>query len=341
MSRRSLEITVAVALGTLAGGTPVAHAQVDCSLPPPSIVWSYPADGDTNVPTNAMIWILTSRGRQPQRVLLDGDSLDVSPRDFSFVPLQPMSPNAQHTIVILPPGAPAQFIRFRTADGPAPTTGPDRPLVHWITARGSRTLSPKCQAIVKAMGCFNGGEDTHVVVAVEGTPLLWLIERVSLIGLPAELHPWPAECGLPELFVPRVEGRICGRGIRLHAIDATGRRSMTDPFCVAPLLKTAPPDVDAGAPTDDAGVPADAGDTTDATFLPLLLGESSEASPDENLRSPSPATAGQPVRGVISKGRRPGAMACNYSTTPSSSVFELLTGLGLVAWALRRRRRVR
>jgi MYXO-CTERM domain-containing protein len=280
----ALPLAIAGALIGVGPLLPAPTAQADCPLPAPAIVWSYPADLDTDIPTNAMIWIVTSRGRQPQQVLLDGQPLAASPRDFSFVPNQPLSPNAQHMVTINPPVGPNLRIRFTTGPGPAEKIAPDRPIVHWVSPQATRTLSPRCQAVLNAMGCFDAGEDTHLVMAVEGMPLLWLIERVRAPGLPPELHPWPSECGLPEVFTRNLDGHLCGRGVRLHAVEATGMRTMSKAFCLGRYLRSGaalppgdPPDASADdASAGDASSIADAGAEMDAEYFPLLFSSQSE-----------------------------------------------------------------
>jgi hypothetical protein len=328
-------------LGTLGIAT---EAEAACTPPAPAVIWSYPADGDTGVPTNAMIWIVTSRGRQPQRVLLDGQLLDASPRDFSFIPDQPLTPNANHVVTINPPVGPLIRIRFTTGPGPTERIAPDKPVVHWVSPRATRALSPKCQAIVDAMGCFDAGEDTHLVFAVEGSPLLWLIERVGLPGVAPELHPWPSECGLPEVFARNLEGHLCGRGVRIHAVDASGMRAMTKPFCLGRYLRSGaalppgepPPGPDASvedAAAADAGASADAGAGEDAEYFPLL-----RSSPDEV----SSLDAGGAAEAEVSRAAAsaPGS-ACNMvqGAAPSRSIGLVLVAL-LVAILSRSRKRL-
>jgi hypothetical protein len=291
----SLSLVAASAVALL---LPTPQAQAVCNLPAPAVVWSYPADGDTDVPTNAMIWVLTSRGRQPQKILLDGQVLDVSQRDFSFVPPAPMAPNAQHTVTINPPVGPLIKIRFTTGPGPAERIAPDKPIVHWVTPQASRTLTPKCQAILNSMGCFDAGEDTHLVIAVEGAPLMWLIERETLPGVPAELHPWPSECGLPEIFRPNLDGHLCGRRLRLHAVDPTGTRSMSAPFCLGRFLRSGAALPPGNPPSDpDAGAPAADGSAADAEYYPLFLSDPEGAPP---ARAAGPAGPGMTGRTAAS-----------------------------------------
>lgn len=313
------------ALGLVVAILAPRPAQAACDLPAPAILWSYPADGDTDVPTNAMIWIITSRGRQPQRIALDGQPLDVSARDFSFVPPEPMAPNAQHEVAIAPPVGPVLRIRFRTGAGPAERVAPDKPIVHWVSPQTGRSLSPRCQGILDAMDCFTN-EDTHLVVAAEGAPLLWLVERLGQEGQPPRIQPWPGECGLPEVFAPAAEGRLCGRGVRLHAVAPTGLRRMSDPFCFGEYLRTGP-DLPPGS-RRDGGIPqSDAGSSEDAQWTPILIGGANEETPQGDQGGPAGAV---PARRSVS---RPVA-ACSLTSgtdTRSGRLWLASVALGLFA----------
>jgi MYXO-CTERM domain-containing protein len=135
----------------------------------------------------------------------------------------------------------------------------------------NRPLSTLCQSVVHAMDCFDTGQDTHLVFGLESRPFLWIVERVpKLDGESPVFTLWPGECGQPEVFVPGSGIATCDHQYRIHALEGTGLRAMSKPFCPAGLLKIddpdggAPPDQpppggdDAGAPpvTVDAGPPA-------------------------------------------------------------------------------------
>jgi hypothetical protein len=258
-----------------------AHAQ--CGAAAPAIVWSYPAAGQGDVPTNARVWLLTSFGRQPREVTIDGVTVRQSGVDFSYVPDQPFTPNAPHQVTVTYPGVAPLTIDFTTGAGPVDLPAPDFPLTRWATPLPTRTLSAQCQAALSAMSCFNAGEDTHLVFATEGTPLAWLIERVPLNDTdPRELHLWPAGCGLPEVFARAADTRVCGRDYRLHALGPTGLRTMGDRFCAANLVKTAAP----GAP-DVPPSPSDAGAGADAEFTPLIVAEDSPSAAEARSKGPA------------------------------------------------------
>jgi len=68
--RAGLRLAVPAALFAAISIQP-AVASARCKVPPLELLWSYPANGDANVPTNAQLWTLSSAWIAPN-VLLDG-----------------------------------------------------------------------------------------------------------------------------------------------------------------------------------------------------------------------------------------------------------------------------
>jgi hypothetical protein len=99
------------------------------------------------------------------------------------------------------------------------------------------------------MDCFDQGQDSHLVFGVAGRPFLWIVERVPrLIGESPVFTLWPGDCEQPEVFVDGDNLAVCDHQYRLHALEGTGLRAMSKPFCPSGLLKTDDPD--GGAPPD-------------------------------------------------------------------------------------------
>lgn len=55
-----------------------AQAAADCGVPKLELLWSYPANSDTNVPRNAELWVLVPWGHGQPVVQLNGLPLSVS-----------------------------------------------------------------------------------------------------------------------------------------------------------------------------------------------------------------------------------------------------------------------
>lgn len=264
-----LQLTVPVplfALAVVAAASGLAlPAHASCVGPMPSIVWSYPRDGQTEVPTNATIWLLLSSWHRPPTISLDGKELPVNAFGFGYLPTEPLAPSTNHVITLAAPGpsgAPVSLsLRFTTASGETEREPPAVPTVTSVVASQARPLDLVCQGVVHAMDCFDTGQDTHLMFVTEGRPLLWIVERIpQAMGESPRFDLWPGECQVPEIFVHDSVSRACGARYRLHAIEGTGLRAMSPPFCPAELVKPATPDQDGGVapPEDDGGVPATA-----------------------------------------------------------------------------------
>jgi hypothetical protein len=257
-----------LAAAVVLGLTPSARAS--CVPPAPAVVWSYPKDGDVDVPTNVTLWLLLSNWNRPGLVLLDGKEVPVNGFGLGYQPLEPMAPSSPHvwTFQATPPGDPPVnlTIHFTTASGETEHESPAVPTVPFTTASPSRPLSNLCQSVVHAMDCFDTGQDTHLVFGVESRPFLWVVERVpALMGESPVFTLWPGECEQPEVFLADLDARRCDHQYRLHALEGTGLRAMSRPFCPGALLRPTdspdggavmPPDEPPPAGSPDAGAPA-------------------------------------------------------------------------------------
>jgi len=247
-------------------------ARASCAPPPPELVWSYPADGQAAVPTNATIWILLPNWTQPATISLDGAEVPVNGFGFGYVPEQPLSPNSPHQVTFRATPARVQpavelTIHFTTGAGPADATPSPTPAVLWASASTTRDLTPTCERVLDAMECFDTGPRFHLIFTTEAMPLLWIIESVGSDSTAAPwFELWPASCGLPEVFVEDTATRACNRRYRLHALSEAGLRAMTASLCPGDLVKMplppAPVSPDAGAdqppvqPQPDGGSPS-------------------------------------------------------------------------------------
>ena len=266
---RRLQLTCLHALAALAAASALCPrpARASCVEPTPTVVWSYPKDGDTEVPTNITLWLLLSNWHRPGKVLLDGKELPVNGFGFGYRPLEPLAPSSPHELAFqasTPGTEPAVnlTIRFTTGSGETEREPPMTPMVTAVSALGSRPLSNLCQGVVHAMDCFDQAQDTHLVFDTAARPFLWIIEQVpNQMGESPVFTLWPGECELPELFVTGNAARVCGHQYRLHAMEGTGLRAMSAPFCPADLVRAAPGEDGGLPPAPDGGgvAPADAG----------------------------------------------------------------------------------
>jgi hypothetical protein len=256
----------ALMAAALAGPGP---ARAGCEVPPPELVWSYPADGQTDVPTNATIWILLPNWTQPGSVSLDGVPIPVNEFGFGYVPAQPLAPGSPHQVTFRATPARVQppvdlTIRFTTGAGPADGTPPSPPAVPSASATATRALPANCQRVLDAMECFDTGPRFHLVFATSATPLLWIIESAgSEPGAAPTFELWPGSCGPPEAFVEDAATRACNRRFLLHAVTEAGLRATSAPLCPGELvtmpLPPAPAMPDASAEPLPDPSPPDAG----------------------------------------------------------------------------------
>jgi hypothetical protein len=217
---------------TLAAATAAAgHAHAKCVLPVPSIVWSFPADGATDVPTNARVVVLTSMaGQTPAKIVVNGVPVSASSVPYSFEPV--LEPNKEHVVTFaVGLSQPVQLgFRFTTGAGPAPAPAPGRPKVERQTTSTTRDLSPACAAALQVSGCFDTGENTHLVFETTSRPLYWLIERKP--GGTGDWQAptlWPGECGSPEDFIHDHQLRgFDPTRYRLTAVTLAGQTAATE-----------------------------------------------------------------------------------------------------------------
>jgi hypothetical protein len=178
--RLSLQASVlsTVSLGACLAFSSTAHA--DCAGPP-AVVWSYPADGQTDVPTNAVLIIAGS----PKAVALGEVALEPSKNGFVYA-LGNLSPKTEYTIRVdatVGASSATDAITFTTGEGPA--TGVAAPEVS----------EDVCSQILAAQGCFDTGAPRTLTLAPDSkeTPLAWGIAEVN--GGDSSIGVWPAGCG--------------------------------------------------------------------------------------------------------------------------------------------------
>jgi hypothetical protein len=251
-------------------------ARASCAPPPPAVVWSYPAEGQTDVPTNATIWILLPNWTQPATIMLDGQPLPVNDFGFGYALAQPLAPNTPHQVTFRATPARVQpavelTIHFTTGAGAADATAPALPEIPEATVSATRDLAAECQGVVDAMECIDTGPREHLVFTTAATPLLWIVESVAEGSDAPSFKLWPGSCGPPEAFVEDAATRACNRRYRLHAFSAAGLSATTAPLCPGDLVKMPhppPPAQDAGAGGGAGGGDFGGGSAPDAGAAP-------------------------------------------------------------------------
>jgi len=270
-----LRLSAAVALFVVLSQPQAAVA--DCGRPPFALLWSYPANGDTNVPTNALLWTLSSDWSRPMATL-DGVPLPLPVDGAGGVPLGALTPQRDYLVQLSYPdpylradaGPSVIELRFRTGDGPA-TQLPAVPVSGFSRARG-RAASP-CPDVVEAQDCHDMGQDTLFTFDVT---------EPRAIGFQVDDYIWPARCGQPSIFVrdgwtkPCVEVRVIGTG---------GLRSEPTRHCLDARATAA----FSGLPQDAATAPTSPAQTTPGTTTPTEGGAATGQSANEGACSVRPS----------------------------------------------------
>lgn len=202
-------------------------ADASCAQPEAELLWSYPAGGQQDVPTNADLWLLVS-GWSELRVTLDGAELP-SLAGGRGRDLGSLAPNTEHSVSIerLWSGFPAEQpleLRFTTGPGPAPDGPPSAPGEVVATIHAERPLSALCESVLQTQDCFDTGQNTYFQFEPSGAAQAWLIESAGTYN---GVNLWPADCGPPQLYL-YAESRPC---VTLHAIDETGATVRGEEVC--------------------------------------------------------------------------------------------------------------
>lgn len=251
-------------LGAQLGRSPQVHAS--CVGPALDVLWSYPETGAEQVPTNVVIWVITSAWGAKPSVTLDGAPVDVQGAPtFSGVYLQAqqLTPNSDHSLVLdyarsptaLMPGAQTRFeIKFKTGAGPA-EGAVDEPAVTG-SARVLRDFADHdCADVIAAQDCFDTGQNALLSLDVEANAahadetIGWLLQA-SYHGSSAI---WPSRCGAPSVYI-RDRESLCHH---VQRIGAGGRLSEPIEHCSEPKPLTAAPTSTAGSqdPADQGSAP--------------------------------------------------------------------------------------
>ena len=241
----------------LAGGP----ARASCALPPIEIIWSYPADGASDVPTNARVFLLTHGGFYTGAVHVNGQAVEVNPQDTPFGWNPRLQPDTHYVVEArnLGPSFRTLTIRFTTGAGPMSGALPAPPVVDRTIPLSTRDLSRACASALYVGTCFDTGLPDHLVLETRSRPLFFVLAQQPSSNF--TIH-WPGECGQPEVFsgARRASGQY-----RISAVGITGETVTADFNCdgSAQPAATSP-----APPASDAGSRAPPDRTTPAPAAP-------------------------------------------------------------------------
>jgi len=220
-------------------------ARASCAGPTEEVLWSYPAAGATEVPTNTRLWVATSYPRDPAEVRLDGQLLLIGQWPFEYVVPGELAAQTTYRVEIdvLGNGSPEVSFEFTTGSGPVeagdlPSFA--EPMLDWDD---DRQLEAPCGALAGELECWDTGDPVLLNFNIEHDAWAWVIEFPSEPGgnMPQRLL-WPAQCGPPSLLTT-----IRSRCYDLVAVDSTGNARRAGPFCPPPFI------------SQDGGLGSDAG----------------------------------------------------------------------------------
>jgi hypothetical protein len=213
----------------------LAHAY--CTPADRALLWSYPADGASDVPVDATFWLRLSRSGSVT-VALDGalqtftgvDSLapEIDPGRILQIAPAALEANREYVLSVAygaeqtrpvgpadnsdggtelaadagsdaPPPSHSFEIRFRTGSGRAPAALPTVVQGADVKFAGEqpRTEEPACRTLLEAQGCFDTGLLKTVTLDVAPGDALAWL----VLGPSSDdSQLWPAKCGAPLLY---------------------------------------------------------------------------------------------------------------------------------------------
>lgn len=178
-------------------------AVADCVGQRPALLWSYPADGAVNVPTNADLFFTGDLPYVPWRNAVPLDEHRIAPGVYDLGELLPQ------TTYGISWGSIAA-ITFTTGDGPSPT-GP-------VAELGlDRDPERRSCNLIQTGSCSGYGSGPYVVqLEADTIAVATLVELVSCDGSVRSVL-WPAECGQP--LVGQSDSIVCVRARTTSGAD--------------------------------------------------------------------------------------------------------------------------
>jgi hypothetical protein len=247
-TRPSSRSCAAAALLALLAAGAASTVSADCLAPAPGVLWTYPADGDVDVPLDTALWLasnVASFGRVP-RVELNDAALDAfGEASNGLAPLQfqlpRLAPNTSYVWKLSYPPTNEQSartfqVRFTTGSNlreAAPKVRVVGHSEHDVTAGAH-----PCAAIVASQRCLDAiGERPprrHELVVTPASAVGWVVRSRA-----GEQILWPGVCGAPQIVVDESQAKEC---FVVQAIGAGGQLGTPRAYCtsekLAPLRKT-------------------------------------------------------------------------------------------------------
>ena len=274
--------TAGAALATAAHTAAPDRAQASCVAPKPSVIWSFPAQGATDVPIDADLIMVTQGILEGVRVRLDGEQVAAASMVPGHYDLGELEASSKHEIVIDGVDsldgnkAFALKLTFTTGSARAAGSGPERVAI--VSASG-RAVEPDgaavCTSALYANTCFDTGTPLLESFETGAMAVAWAVERVKTTSW---MTVYPGECGQPRaLDYPPSPGEAIK--YRVHAIHPDGTivssAALAGPLPADDPKKPANPVAGNGAPAvppaDDMKKPA-AG--TGGAGIPMTAGAS-------------------------------------------------------------------
>lgn len=229
-------------------------ARASCEAPAPALVWSYPSDGATGIPTDAEFLFLADM-RGVERVLLDGRELEErhvveSASVRAFVPGE-LEPDTTYRLTVMIQDFVVEEVpvelSFTTGSGRSMAQSPAVELLD-IRPR-DEPLGGACIRVRAAQDCYDTGQDTDVLLDVDAQALAYVVSTASEPGAAGHGSVlWPASCGDPNYY-GHADSSVC---YVVHALDETGRVASSRQLCGAADESDSP----ASSASADAGCAA-------------------------------------------------------------------------------------
>jgi len=245
----------AAALAVIAWPSAPTIARASCASPPLDLLWAYPEDGATDVPTNAVFWLVNSRWSALPTATLDGVELEPVSVTFGGSKIEPgqLEPNTDYVLALDygehdADAGEASSVRIAFGTGSGPADRPPAPRVSSSSTSDTRPATELCRKVLAAQDCFDTGQDTLLTFEVEDDEAIaWLVLEDYL----GESTVWPASCGEPSLMVG---GAATVRCKDVSAIGPGGVLGATTRYCPQSSTPDAGRIEDAGRAEQDGGV---------------------------------------------------------------------------------------
>jgi hypothetical protein len=209
-------------------------ASAVCAGTAAELVWSYPAAGASDVPTDARFWFIASV--PVRRVDLDGRVLarfGISEHTRSGFDPGGLARDTDYVVTVIIPDqwgndVPVD-VPFRTSSGPYEGPPPSVALTRVTETREWNDFSAYCQDVIWGQDCYDEGQDLHAIIGVEGNAVAYLVERrhPTTGGYPMGVL-WPGDaCGSPSVFTASWVDEC----YRVYAVDPSGAYAVSEEVC--------------------------------------------------------------------------------------------------------------